>query len=1214
DSQITGYQNVGGVVGFNQFGGDAAGTKIALHGGDGPKEPTLTIRAQNGNGSITNANICVGGCVGKSGYSGTGEKDSHAEYVFASQESGDRLILDAGAYRYTGGLVGGFYLCNTNEGNGFLNYKASEMTISLHPQSSIRSNDQYAGGAMGIITDSTSGDKNGNTQAHFTAGIDVNIPKNGTGAIVYAKNNIGGAVGSLFIAYMDGAISAYIGSQGAVSGQSSVGGAIGYSALTGTMGSIRTVLDAEGAVTAHKQAGGCIGCIGKSAVYSSMQAVLGPEEGTGSMSPLYGNKEMGGCIGWITEDLNPVIQSATTTVNTRGNIFAKNPDSNEGSSRLGGVVGYMVKRCTLEKAVVDGNSEELLLNVPDCTDIGGIAGYMENAGTRIVSMQIIPTVTVYGKKNVGGYIGQLNAGTVGSAENGIVAEGIKSITAAGDNAGGIFGCICNGGVVNGSIRFAPVLDCTVKGVKGVGGLIGEISSGNLSGSITFQPEGYCSITGAGNTGGVIGYASGTIRSGITFLPAAGIMIKGGDSTGGLVGQVNAGSLNGTKEIVLGEACTISGGKNTGGMIGLLKGDAVVYGNADLKLGEGALVMGGENAGGLIGQVDGGDIGQSYGSGAQTVQHLTMHLAGGHVIGSGKGLGGVIGTMGRGTAGYLTTYVEYAYSMTDVADCAINSGNNHYAAVGGVVGQMSWENNLTSEVKVDGMFLRINHDFAILSGNNAIGGVLGRCDSKNAEIRDMSVKAADEKQHELLIRPKNGGANDVGGVAGYLYGTLQRDVSLYKVDITVEGTYDVGGWIGCLDGSLGAAKKGSSFTTTGIKRIVATEYGAGGLIGTTGRWHDSGTIFYNLSVDLKDSLIECSGDVETAGAGGIIGNAGAPVKGHEGGDHSAVFYSDLTVNMSNVTIDGKRNAGGVIGYIKEGSTMDEDCVFTVNVQTASEIKATGNNGYAGGIIGSNKGKFLAEAVLNPADDYTISAGAKRYVGAIMGRNEGAFGRAGSDAFAVPQSDPERIRLMVGSNGYTGAVLGYNSGQCGILTKDPENGYIAQGDGELKYASDVELNGNYDHHWEYGGFVGYNTGTINNVVMTGNIPKDDPPEEMNLSSAPQLTLSPVEDTDSGAAVTPVEEPDGDAVSDSHAVEGAEEESRGTGEADGSEEESGETGEADGSEEESGETGEAGGSEEESGSAETDDTESFTEDTDIPEREEFEANPEEEYSPAA
>ncbi|MCR5129653.1 MAG: type II secretion system GspH family protein, partial [Lachnospiraceae bacterium] len=46
DSQITGYQNVGGVVGFNQFGGDAAGTKIALHGGDGPKEPTLTIRAQ----------------------------------------------------------------------------------------------------------------------------------------------------------------------------------------------------------------------------------------------------------------------------------------------------------------------------------------------------------------------------------------------------------------------------------------------------------------------------------------------------------------------------------------------------------------------------------------------------------------------------------------------------------------------------------------------------------------------------------------------------------------------------------------------------------------------------------------------------------------------------------------------------------------------------------------------------------------------------------------------------------------------------------------------------------------------------------------------------------------------------------------------------------------------------------------------------------------
>ena len=77
DSGIYGCKNVGGVVGSNQLGGDTAGTSIVLKGS--ADAPRLTIYAQEQNGSFTENNINAGGCIGMSGYNGTGAANSYAQ-------------------------------------------------------------------------------------------------------------------------------------------------------------------------------------------------------------------------------------------------------------------------------------------------------------------------------------------------------------------------------------------------------------------------------------------------------------------------------------------------------------------------------------------------------------------------------------------------------------------------------------------------------------------------------------------------------------------------------------------------------------------------------------------------------------------------------------------------------------------------------------------------------------------------------------------------------------------------------------------------------------------------------------------------------------------------------------------------------------------------------------------------------------------------------
>ncbi len=1106
DCGIYGRRNVGGVVGCSQTGGDTAGTQIVLQGtADAPR---LVVCAQDQGGNCTSENINAGGCVGMSGLNAKNTQTSSTEYKSATQTSDDRMILDVKGYSQIGGLVGGFYLCNTNGVagvTGILNYKALDFSITLHPQSSIQSVGDYAGGAVGIITDgnppgadgSTSVAANGKTNAHFYANISAMLPKNGTQPYVSASNCAGGAVGAFYISYMDGKVSTYLGSTGAVTGQAGVGGAVGYCSLTQTMGDVTAVLDAEAAITAEKQAGGCIGSIGESGVYTSVKAILGAEEGVGSVSPIYGNNRVGGCIGWVEGNNNPVIKNAATTVNTTGNIITRNPGSVEELCCLGGVVGGMTQSGTLENAIVDGNSTELFMNVPECKDAGGIAGYLESANVLVQNMQIVPSVTISGQQNLGGYIGQMDGAVVGTAESTLEVTGIRAVaaTAATSHAGGVIGLVANGGTWNSNIQFAPVADCAITGGDSVGGVIGEVDHGIVAGNISFAPAAAFALTGGNNAGGLVGCSSGNISGAIEFKPVAGCTVTGsGNNIGGLFGKIEAGSVNGTKEIVLGSQCSVSGHESTGGMIGLLQGGATAYGNADLRLAAGSRITGTVHTGGMIGQVDNGDIGQGYGTDA--AQNLTVHLAGGYVVGSGQGLGGVVGTMGKGSAGNLTTYVEYAYSQTNVSASAINTGNSHYPGVGGVVGQMSWEGNATSEVKVDGMFLRLKNDFAILSGKNSVGGVLGRCESQNGEILDMSVKSEDGNTHKLILQPNGGNAFDVGGVAGYLYGTLKQSITMDKITVTAKGVSGVGGWIGSLDGKLGETPRGGTLTATGTMNITASSYGAGGVIGTMGRWHASGVINYDLIANLKDSTIECSGSGESAGVGGIIGNAGAVEKGSNNKDYAAVFNSDLTVTLSNVTINGTVNAGGMIGYIKAGTTLGEDRTTYVNVATASYINAAANC-YAGGIVGSNSGNFLANPIMNVSADYYITAGTdgygfqifgeRGYVGTVMGRNLGAFGRTSTTTYTVPVTGGDKVQLRAGKwyplgwscTGYTGYILGYaHSAPCGILTQQADGTYVAKGSGTLTYITSVKRTG---HEWNNAntcdGYCGRNEPLIN-----------------------------------------------------------------------------------------------------------------------------------------
>ena len=176
--------------------------------------------------------------------------------------------------------------------------------------------------------------------------------------------------------------------------------------------------------------------------------------------------------------------------------------------------------------------------------------------------------------------------------------------------------------------------------------------------------------------------------------------------------------------------------------------------------------------------------------------------------------------------------------------------------------------------------------------------------------------------------------------------------------------------------------------------------------------------------------------------------------------------------------------------------------------------------AGGIVGGNEGVFLADVDLNVSEgeEYKISA-PNGYVGTMIGRNSGTFGRLNKDTIEIPIGNGKVILDATG--GFTGAIVGENTGLCGLL-KESGGSYSEADSGELKYKSDVELKGKYDKTEHRVGFVGKNSGTINRVIMNDD-PDDASDNEADNSSddaSNDASENAIDNTSNDASVNALE----------------------------------------------------------------------------------------------
>ena len=984
---VYGYKNVGGVIGREQQEGTVTGASVTLQGSSGSSgKPTLTVKATKEDGNLEFNNQNIGGAIGVLGTHGAA---FNTAINMPTQTGDDKLVLNVNAYERIGGMVGTVCFSDLQGASQHYGVSTSSFDVVLDGTSVIKGTNNYVGGGIGFMEDTTSGD--------FASNLKVTVNSGATATVISGADNIGGAIGYANVTKLSGDISSILNSSESVKGTNYVGGTAGHILISGSTGEFRSELYAEKAVIGSKQIGGCVGAFEGSGTVEHATTILGvwADDAVCSYSPIYGNKEVGGCIGLVN---STSVNEAETAINTTGTIITKNTTST---------------------------------NENDTKDIGGVVGLIKEQGkVNTVELYGILTNTTnlnFNANNIGGFVGHVDKGTIGKTLCSVPfnVTGVK-------NVGGVIGFMENSGTLT---EFILNKQIDVSGTKYIGGCIGRLDNSVVGGGVK------CEIT---NVHSVI--SSDRDKT---------------NGTGGMVGYIsNGGVINGDVEITLGQGCIISGGYNVGGVVGLMVG-GTVKGNA------------------------------------KTI------FTGGTVTGTNGGVGGVIGAIMVGNVtGQVTSNIQYVYSFDDPANTPVSgltdSKQSNGKGIGGVIGSLgadndkaewktitydgyTYTNDRKSEIFVNAIVLELDEDFKLLSGISGVGGLLGRCETFNGEIDEMKIYSVDGETHDMIVQPRsNAETYDIGGMVGYMLGKVTGPMTMSDVNFKISGRYYIGGIIGGLDGELGKKDNPSTINVKGIKSVVGQNNAIGGLIGCLGAYNNTGVIYSNIIVDLSGAEIKSTGSNDV---GGVIGCLGRDTTGKGGGNNSGKIYGNINLTLSGTTITGTNNVGGVIGFTKSDAYINEESVFSVTINSDSEIKSKNSGGNAGGVVGINKAVFLADYSLDIADGktYTITTN-NGYSGGIMGQNENVFGKTGSHSYTIP-TGVGTLSLVTTSDGKVGLILGQNTsaGICGVVVKNGSSYEIA-GDGNINYIPTVDMSGKpTDTTAERVGYVGNNSGTIERVTI-------------------------------------------------------------------------------------------------------------------------------------
>lgn len=991
---ITGYKNVGGVIGREQQEGTTTESSVILQGSSG--KPTLTLKAAKKDGTLESNNQNVGGAIG---VIGTHNSSFNTVIKMPTQTGTDNLVLSINGYQKLGGMAGSVYFSDLQGDSQHYGISTTSFNVVLDSASVINAmgttklenNNKFVGGGIGYMEDAVAG--------NFASNLTVTVNAGAASPVISGYENIGGAIGYAAVPNITGKITSELHSTESVTGTNNIGGAAGYINVSGQTGQFESYLKTEKTIVGTSKTGGCLGCIEGTGTLKQVTVFIGEWNVDGGFTPVYANTSAGGCIGYVK---GATVTEAETCVHSSATIVTKNTSF---GSDIGGVIGKVDEGATIETVEIYGSTTE-----------GGN------------TVDIVANLS-YEANNIGGFVGFVNKGTVKKA----------TCTLAFD----------------------------VTGKEKVGGVCGYIDNSGLL--ETFSSTHSINVTGKKYIGGCVGY-----------LNASTVGISGGECNITKVMSVTATDGN--------------NGNGTGGMIGFINNDGVVNGNVSITLPEGAVISGSYNVGGVFGNIEKGTVNGT----------VTTIFEGGTVTGTNGGIGGVVGSIMKGSInGEVMSVIKHEYSNTDITDTPVSgltdAKQSTGKGIGGVIGQMSTdvESLRDNEIYVKKITLVLYNDYKLLSGITSVGGLLGRCETRKGVIDEMEIRSGDGNVRTMVITPRTGNTFDIGGMIGYMLGTVNGNMSISDVDFEVNGQYFVGAMIGNLDGTLGKKDNAPTINVSGKIKVTGQSDGIGGLIGCIGGFNGDGVINSDINLNLSDgSSVSSTG---SGNVGGVIGNIGKAGKGS--GNHKGSVYGDIKLTMAGTEISGYGNIGGIAGYIKNDSYIDEGCKFSVEVSSGatlatSKVTSKTSSACAGGIVGVNNSVFLADYSLEiKSGTYEITAN-NGFSGGIMGLNNKVFGRTGAQEYTMP-SGAGTLSLVNQNGGKIGLVLGrnVNGAVCGLVVKNG-NDYIIADDGSINYKTEINTgdwaNNITDKTDTRVGFVGQNNGTIGRVTINAE-PEPDPDPE-------------------------------------------------------------------------------------------------------------------------
>ncbi|WP_219215564.1 chitobiase/beta-hexosaminidase C-terminal domain-containing protein [Paenibacillus sp. S150] len=557
-------------------------------------------------------------------------------------------------------------------------------------------------------------------------------------------------------------------------------------------------------------------------------------------------------------------------------------------------------------------------------------------------------------------------------------------------------------------------------------------------------------------GGIVGMGTGSIANSVN---EAAITANGASTVGGIVGYGGPGSLK-IKKASNSGALLVNGLEGTsyaGGIAGHTSG-SLIMNDEDTAISNTASVTatGGEivYAGGIIGRTDGTIV---FSSATASGGAVSVNAPGA----TGAYAGGLIGAVGA----VQNPDISIAFAHT--APVTNNGGMNVYtgAIAGYADSALSWS----------AAYNNANPVTATGSQNIYTGGFIGYA----AKGIMLNNPAAGAYQNTAAINVSGGTAIYTGGIAGYDAGgsimnaSFTGSLNVAGADGVYTGGiagYEIGGVITASqagaaaspfntiisDGTVGgiAGYLEGTISNSAVKHITLKTTSEGGVVGgiagsaqgtITGvlAGDAAGADYNSLRIEAEASVPAADGR-DNVTAGGLVGS----------NDKALALTDSLAAKIGFINVNGRSGYtfGGVAGRLNNEASIGtaaqavaaSDIIVELKAEQVSfggavgdnrasalhlhtnriEIRALAANGYAGGMFGENHG--ASPYVL--AENITIgSPGPDNAVGGIAGFNTGTLTDVTARSVVIEASGP---RTEAG--GIAGRSEGLEGSRAGIIT--------------------------------------------------------------------------------------------------------------------------------------------------------------------------------------